>query len=284
MSITKITELSAAGGAARRRRKGEFKKIGRYLFARPLMALISAVLLLTALIFGGRYYLHACSHELTDDAFIDAYITQIGSKVSSHVAQVQVKDNQHVNAGDLLVELDPSDFEARLVEARAALEAAEAKHRAAQASVEQTRITARGNVAEASSGVTAARAELDIAHAQVRAANDRERQAQAAIEAAQAQFNAVAAEAGRADADAWRYQRLYEQGMTSRQQWDQAAAATQTANARLAAARAQVEVARAGAATAASEVPGRPGERPSDRNRGLASAGQRRARAGNLSL
>jgi membrane fusion protein (multidrug efflux system) len=159
-----------------------------------------------------------------------------------------------VNAGELLVELDSRDFEARLAAARAALQEAEARHRAARATVEQTRITARGSVEEASSGVGAALAALEIARAQVGAARDRERQAQAAIDAAQAQFNAAAAEAGRADADVRRYQRLHDQGVISRQQWDQATTATQTANAQLAAARAQVDVARAAAATAAAEV------------------------------
>ena len=190
----------------------------------------------------------------TDDAFINAYITQIAPKVASHVARIYIKDNQHVNAGQLLLELDSRDFEARLSAARAALQEAEARHRATEATVEQTRITARGSVAEASSGVTAARAELEMVRAQVRAASDRERQAQATINAAQAQLVATEAEAKRADADVRRYQRLYDGGLVSQQQLDQATAATQTANARLAAARAQVDVASAAAATASAEV------------------------------
>jgi membrane fusion protein (multidrug efflux system) len=159
-----------------------------------------------------------------------------------------------VNEGQILVEVDPSDFEARLSAARAALQEAEARHRASEAAIEHTRLIARGAVEEASSGVNAASAGLEIARAQVRAAGDRERQAQAAIESAQAQFNAAAAEAGRADADVRRYQRLHEQGVISRQQWDQVTAAAQTANARLAAARAQVDVASAAALAAGAEV------------------------------
>src|SRR5262245_57292873 len=95
-----------------------------YLFERPLMRAISAVLLLTGLILGGGYYIHARSHESTDDAFIDASVTQVGPKVASNVVKVYITDNQHVQAGDLLVELDPSDFEARLAAARAALQEA----------------------------------------------------------------------------------------------------------------------------------------------------------------
>jgi membrane fusion protein (multidrug efflux system) len=276
--ITKtISALSTASAGASRRRIGNFKKIELvrgYLFERPLMSAISAVLFLAVLIFGSGYYLHARSHESTDDAFIDAYITQIAPKVASHVARIYIKDNQHVNAGQLLLELDSRDFEARLSAARAALQEAEARHRATEATVEQTRITARGSVAEASSGVTAARAELEMVRAQVRAASDRERQAQATINAAHAQLVATEAEAKRADADVRRYQRLYEQGMISRQQWDQATTTTQTANARLAAARAQVDVARAAAATAEAEVL----EAKTQAQRAEAQVGQARGR------
>jgi membrane fusion protein (multidrug efflux system) len=259
MSITKtINALSTAAGASRRHTpEFKWKKIGlvrAYLFDRPLVTLVSALLLLISLVFGVRYYLHMRSHEITDDAFIDAYITEIAPQVAGHVIRVHIEDNQHVNAGELLVELEPSNFESRLAAARAALQEAEARHRAAQATVEQTRITARGNIAEASSGVTAARAALEITHAQVRAARDRERQAQAAITAAQAQCNAAEAEARRADTDLGRYQRLYDAGLVSHQQLDQATTATQTANARVIAARAHVDVARAAAATAAAEV------------------------------
>jgi membrane fusion protein (multidrug efflux system) len=258
MPITKSILTTASAGASRRRTRNlKRTKIGlahAYLFDRPLVSLAVAILLLIGMIFVVHYYLHARSHESTDDAFIDAYITQIAPKVASHVARIHIKDNQHVDAGDLLVELDPSDFEARLVAARAALQEAEARHRATEATVEQTRITARGSAAEASSGVAAARAEMEITLAQVRAAGDRERQSQAAINAAQAQLLAAEAEAKRADADVRRYQRLYEEGMVSRQQWDQATTATQTANARLAAARAQVDAASAAAASATAEV------------------------------
>jgi membrane fusion protein, multidrug efflux system len=240
----------------------------RPFFRRPLVLLVGAVLLLAGLIFGVRYYLHARSHESTDDAFIDAYVTQIGPKVASNVLRLHITDNQHVNAGDLLLELDPRDFESRLAEARAALQAAEARQRGSQATAEQTRITARGSVEEASSGVTAALAAVETARAQVRAACDRAAQAQATIKAqeasalqAEAQVAAREAEARFASVDVRRYQMLYARDEVSRQRLDQATEATRTADAQLAAARnqaaanwAQVDVARAAAATAEAEV------------------------------
>src|SRR4030095_9476076 len=185
MSITKtISALTTTSAGASRRRTRNFKwtKIGllqAYLFERPLMSAISAVLILTGLCCAVRYYVHERTYELTDNAFIEAYTTQVSPQVSSNVLRLHITDNQRVNVGDLLAELDPRDFEARLADARAALEAAEARHRAAKATVEQTRITRRGAVAEASSGVTAARADLEIARAKVGAARHRERAAPA---------------------------------------------------------------------------------------------------------
>jgi membrane fusion protein, multidrug efflux system len=84
----------------------------------------SAGLIILSVAFGIRYYLHALSHESTDDAFIDGNIVSISPRVAGHVAGVQARDNQLVNAGELLVELDPHDFEARLDAATAVLEAA----------------------------------------------------------------------------------------------------------------------------------------------------------------
>jgi membrane fusion protein (multidrug efflux system) len=239
----------------------------RPFFRRPMMLLLSAASILIGSIFGLQQYLHARSHESTDDAFIDAHITQLSPKIASHVVKLHIMDNQRVNAGDLLIELDPRDFEARLAEARAALQAAEARHRAAEAIAEQTRISARGGVEEASSGLSAALASLEMARAQVRAAGDRERQAQAMIKAAQAaamqtraQIGAAEAEGSFASADAQRLKLLYADGLVSRQLLDQTTARAQTASAQLAAARereaaalAQVEVARAAAASALAE-------------------------------
>ena len=81
----------------------------------------AAGLVILAVAFGIPYYLHSLSHESTDDAFIDGNIVSISPRVAGHVAGVQARDNQRVNAGDLLVELDPHDFEARLDAAQAVL-------------------------------------------------------------------------------------------------------------------------------------------------------------------
>jgi membrane fusion protein (multidrug efflux system) len=82
---------------------------------------------LVLLIFGVRYVRYARAYESTDDAFIDGHIVGVSPKVASNVARVHVDDNIHVKAGDLLVEIDPRDFEARLAQARGNLAAAAAE-------------------------------------------------------------------------------------------------------------------------------------------------------------
>jgi len=76
-----------------------------------VLGIVAALGLLT---YGIRYLLYARAHESTDDAFIDAHVVAVSSKVPSYVARVYVDDNTHVKAGDLLVELDPRDFQERL--------------------------------------------------------------------------------------------------------------------------------------------------------------------------
>ncbi len=89
---------------------------------------------------GVTYYLYSLSFESTDDAFIDGHIVPVSARVSGYVAKVHVTDNQWVNQGDLLAELDPSDYEARsaaseaaVVAARAAITTAESQQTKAQA-------------------------------------------------------------------------------------------------------------------------------------------------------
>src|ERR1700686_194061 len=92
----------------------------RPLYKRPALLTGAAIVVLIVLLFGLRYWLYARSHETTDDAFIDGHIVQVSPKVSGYITKVYVTDNQSVNAGDLLAELDPRDLEAKLTQAKAA--------------------------------------------------------------------------------------------------------------------------------------------------------------------
>src|SRR5271154_4255478 len=71
------------------------------------------------------YYLRCVApYESTDDAFIDGYVTLISSRVPGQVVRLLVADNQEVKAGDVLVEIDPRDYETSLSQAKADLAAA----------------------------------------------------------------------------------------------------------------------------------------------------------------
>jgi membrane fusion protein (multidrug efflux system) len=219
----------------------------RPLYKRPAVLVVAAIVLITGLIIGGHYWLYARSHESTDDAFIDGHIIQISPKASGYVAKIHVDDNQQVKAGDLLVELDARDYEARLQQAKAALDAGLAKQNEARTNVSLTRATGAANVQQASATVQNARSGVESSRAGAASSQGRASQAasavstaQANLEQARADVKAAEAEATRASADVSRYQSLFAKDEVSKQQLDQAVAAARTAGAQLDSARQKV--------------------------------------------
>ncbi len=209
----------------------------RPVYKRPAFLIGAVVVLLVVAIVGLRYWLYARSHESTDDAFIDGHIVQISPKASGYISKVYVKDNQNVNAGDLIAEIDPRDYEAKVAQAKAALNAGIAQHKQAQT---QVTLSERSRANQAAAGI---------------------RTASANVQQAQAQVAAALAEAARANADVQRYQTLYDKDEISRQRLDQAIATARTANAqvdaskeRVAAAEAQVNEARSSTSAAAQNA------------------------------
>jgi membrane fusion protein (multidrug efflux system) len=210
-----------------------------------LRRLLSAggAIVLAALV-GLFVYYH--DRESTDDAQVDGHITPIASKVYGRVAQVLVDDNQPVKAGQVLVKIDPRDYQAAVDQAKAALLLAESEARSAGVDVPRT----RENVA---SGNSSADAQLMGALADLARAQSTYEQAQTADLAwAQANVEKSQANAELGKADLARYLPLMEKGEISNQQYDAAKAnADATASAlkadreRLAQAQRNVDVAKA---------------------------------------
>jgi hypothetical protein len=151
---------------------------------------------------GVYYYLYSLSYESTDDAFIDGHVVPVSARVAGYVAKVHVTDNQWVSQGDLLAELDPNDYEARLAGSEAALAAARAGRQSRSIGVDVTEITSTAGVGEASAAVEGAKAAVETARAAVATAKSQHAQTQAqliATEAAveQARADLLAAEARR---------------------------------------------------------------------------------------
>jgi membrane fusion protein, multidrug efflux system len=106
------------------------------------------------LLIGGSYwYINNVGYETTDDAAIEGHVIQVSPKVSAHVKAVHFDDNYQVKRGDLLIELDPRDYEVNLASAVANLASAQSK---------LTEAEAQQNVAQASLG----QAKADLVSAQ----------------------------------------------------------------------------------------------------------------------
>jgi membrane fusion protein (multidrug efflux system) len=166
--------------------------------------LIGVALGLVLLGAGIFYYLHFLApYVSTDDAFIDGYVTMSSSRVPGQVTRLLVTDNQRVKEGDVLLEIDPRDYKAKLSQARADL--------------------------------AAARSQSDESQAQVKVSEARTEQAQAAVAAAEA-------EAQRAANDLKRYESV-ESRAVSQSAFDLAQAQARAASANLEAARSQAKAA-----------------------------------------
>src|SRR5437660_90760 len=114
-----------------------------------------------------RYY---SVRESTDDAQIDGRLAPISARVSGTVAKVLVDDNQLVEAGAPLMELDPADYRVALQRARADLADAEANAAAANVNVPLTSTTSSSQLTAADAALNAAKKEVESARARVQEA------------------------------------------------------------------------------------------------------------------
>ena len=130
------------------------------------LLVIGGVILLIILFFGFRYWQHASTHEETDDAYTTGNTHQISPRITGTVEQVLVDDNWHVNAGQLLVKLDPHDYEVALTRSQAQLKQAIAQVDQAKAGIAQANADLQqrqAQVTQAAAQVLQSQAAYDIA-------------------------------------------------------------------------------------------------------------------------
>ena len=182
------------------------------------LAAIAAVAVATAT--GVYYFQHVLPFESTDDAFVEGHVTAVATQVPGRVAQLLVQDNQEVNKGDLLLQIDPRDYETKLAQAQANLTAArsqldqaKSQFSAAQASAQEARaglvaVEAHASYAETNltrlmtigvSGVS--QDQIDAAGTQVRATAADVLVARSKISAADAQVTLAQANIATAEAN-----------------------------------------------------------------------------------
>jgi membrane fusion protein (multidrug efflux system) len=179
-------------------------------------------------IFAWRYF---TSYESTDDAQIDGHINSVSARISGHVIKLNVDDNQYVEKGTVLVEIDPADYQIAVAQAQADYADASAQASASDINVPITNVST-------SSQVVAAQAEVGSAKAGVAAARQQ-------FDAAKAQIAEADANNVKAQNDLVRYKQLIDKQEISQQQYDQAVASAQGAAATVTAAKASADAAQA---------------------------------------
>ena len=198
----------------------------------------AAVALGGAVYFGLRAY--TAGKESTDDAQVDADVVPIAARVSGTVSRVLVKDNQPVKKGDLMVEIDPRDYQVRVKQKEAELEAAKAQAASADAQVRIVEATSKG-------GLSAARAQLSGTTTSIGSAD-------AQIQADKAALARAEVEASRATADLGRAESLRKDDAIPQAQVDTMRANAEAARAAVAQARANLAVAEEARRTAQTRV------------------------------
>jgi len=188
---------------------------------RNIVIVIAVVVVVVGGLFLWRYF---SSYESTDDAQADVHLYPVSARISGYVVKVNVDDNQWVQQGTVLVEIDPKDYEVAVAQAQANLASAEATAQSLNITVPITSVntssqlkSTASDVVNANAGIIASERQLTAAHAQLE----------------EAEANDV-----RAQDDLQRYKSLVDTRDVSEQVYDQALATAKSSTAAVAAARA----------------------------------------------
>ena len=176
--------------------------------------LVFFLLFLAAAGVGIYFFLrYESTYESTDDAEIGAHLSAVSARVAGTVTAVYFEENQFVQAGQVIAELDPRDFKVALDQARGQLSQALAQVKAENPNVPITQVTNQTSISTTQSDIANAEAALAAA----------ERDA----EASQADLKQAEANSAKAQADLARYRPLVEKTEVSREQFDQVVATAQ---------------------------------------------------------
>lgn len=190
---------------------------------------IVGVVVAVMLVAIGAYLLATAGQEDTDDAAVAADMVPVGTRVAGQIVKVHVQENQLVHKGDVIAEIDPADYAARVKQAEAELASQQAQAAAADAQVAVTEAGSRGGLSSARAALAGSTVSVSSAEAQ--------------LAAAQASLLRAQADARKAELDLSRAKELKAANAVPQERVDNAQAANDAAVAALAQAKAQVAVA-----------------------------------------
>jgi membrane fusion protein, multidrug efflux system len=207
-------------------------KAGSRKRSKLLRLTVAVVIVLILAVSGFFLWRYLNTYESTDDAEVDGHIDAVSARISGQVVDVQAEDEKYVKAGDVLVRIDPRDYEVALAKAEADLADAEAAFESSRINIPITNTTTASQLKSANSNHGDATAFLLGADRQLNAAQSRVVSANAGVREAEANL-------AKANDDVRRYKQLVEKDEISRQQYvtaeDAAAAAQATLDSRKAA-------------------------------------------------
>jgi membrane fusion protein, multidrug efflux system len=214
MAVDELQQISAARPVEPTGKSDDPNDTGSTAEGRRRTLLFAAIVGGIVLVGALAFWLYARTYESTDDAQVDGHLNGITARIDGDVKVVRVEENQSVQAGDVLVELDPRDYEVAVEQAQAQLLKAQAGERAENPNLPITQSTSQTNVLTSQSEVTNAQAGVAAAERDQAAAMSRLREVEA---------NNV-----KAQADVARYKGLVDKNEVARAEYDQVVA---TANA-----------------------------------------------------
>ena len=202
------------------------------------MRLVLFIVLALAIAGGYLAWKHLAGRESTDDAQIEGHIHPVAARVGGTVTRVDVNENRFVNAGDVLVQLDPADYQTAVQRARADLAAAVAGAAGSETDVPITSANTTSVLQQSGASVAEAQASLTASNRMLAAAKAR-------LESAKANVLQVQANYAKAAKDVERFKPLVAKEEISQQQYDAAIAQADALRAGLGAVNAQVAEAEA---------------------------------------
>lgn len=189
---------------------------------RLALAGLLVIVLAIGIPYGWQLWQYYQSHVSTDDAYVVGDIIPVSARLNGTVLAVQVTEHQSVEAGQLLAQLDPRDFELRVQQAESAVAVAAARLRQVELEVPLAEESTSSDAARTSATLLGARSALQESRHRAEETRALLRTRQAAVAEARAEVDRSQARLDMARIGYQRAQQLFADGVVAQQQFDEA--------------------------------------------------------------